>query len=61
MYGVLHVAGEFTEIRATVGLEKKTWEDQKNIPSFYVFNHRGRIFNPSYAPQPVKADLEDLE
>jgi len=61
MYGVLHVAGTFSEIRATVGLEKKTWEDQRNIPSFYTFNHRGRMFNPNYCPQPVKSDLEDLE
>lgn len=51
MYGVIHIAGEFKEIRATVELESKTWETQKNLPSFYIFNHRGKALSPTYMPE----------
>lgn len=42
IYGLLHVAGDFKEIRATIDLQAKSWETLSNIPSFYVFNHRGK-------------------
>ncbi|XP_076324083.1 ER membrane protein complex subunit 5 isoform X2 [Tachypleus tridentatus] len=42
MCGVLYVAGEFKEIRATVELENKSYESFGNRPSFYTFNHRGK-------------------
>lgn len=48
MYGVMSIAGEFKEIRATVELESKSWETLRNLPSFYVFNHRGRALSPQY-------------
>lgn len=51
MYGVIYIAGDFKEIRATVELEAKTWETQKNLPSFYIFNHRGKAFSPAYMAQ----------
>ncbi|CAH1388477.1 unnamed protein product [Nezara viridula] len=51
MYGVIHIAGEFKEIRATVELESRTWETQKNLPSFYIFNHRGKALSPTYMPE----------
>ena len=37
-----NLAGGFKEIRASVQLSQKSWENAKNRPSFYVFNHRGR-------------------
>ncbi|XP_065343920.1 ER membrane protein complex subunit 5 [Cloeon dipterum] len=48
MYGLLHVVGEFKEIRATVELEEKTWDLVGNNPSFYSFNHRGKTLQPNY-------------
>lgn len=48
MYGVMSIAGEFKEIRATVELESKSWETLRNLPSFYVFNHRGRALSRQY-------------
>lgn len=50
MYGVLHIAGDFKEIRAVVDLENKSWETLRNLPSFQTFNHRGRSLSPEYAP-----------
>lgn len=52
MYGVMAVAGDFKEIRATVDLEEKSWETLRNLPSFYVFNHRGRALSVDYEPPP---------
>ncbi|XP_076283240.1 ER membrane protein complex subunit 5 [Lasioglossum baleicum] len=42
MYGVMYIAGDFKEIRAVVDLENKSWETLRNLPSFQLFNHRGR-------------------
>jgi len=42
MYGILHLSGDFKEVRAIEELENKTWETLNNIPSFYVFNHRSK-------------------
>ncbi|KAF4531889.1 hypothetical protein B566_EDAN000918 [Ephemera danica] len=61
MYGVLHIAGEFKEIRATVELEDKSWETLRNNPSFYVFNHRGKALSPDYMPPSRKSALEERE
>uniref|UniRef100_A0A0P6E4V5 Membrane magnesium transporter n=1 Tax=Daphnia magna TaxID=35525 RepID=A0A0P6E4V5_9CRUS len=46
VYGVTMVAGDFKEIRSNIDLQKKTWKNLNNRPSFYTFNHRGHIFNP---------------
>lgn len=48
MYGVMYIAGDFKEIRAVVDLENKSWETLRNLPSFQVFNHRGRSLSPEY-------------
>ena len=48
MYGVMHTAGDFKEIRAVVDLENKTWETFRNLPSFQTFNHRGKALSPEY-------------
>ncbi|XP_066105661.1 ER membrane protein complex subunit 5 isoform X2 [Saccopteryx bilineata] len=47
-YGIVHVAGEFKDMDATSELKNKTFDTLRNHPSFYVFNHRGRVlFQPS--------------
>ncbi|XP_075213368.1 ER membrane protein complex subunit 5-like [Lycorma delicatula] len=61
MYGVMHIAGEFKEIRATVELESKSWETLRNLPSFYVFNHRGRALSPDYIPPSHKSSHMDVD
>jgi len=59
MYGMVHIAGDFKEIRANVELEKRTWETLENRPSFYIFNHRGKALSPNYTPQYGKSSLEN--
>ncbi|VVD05610.1 ER membrane protein complex subunit 5 [Leptidea sinapis] len=61
MWGVLNVAGNLREIQAAAELNNKTWETQKNIPSFYIFNHRLKAMSPYYVPNEGKGDLENLE
>ncbi|XP_004643205.1 membrane magnesium transporter 1 [Octodon degus] len=47
-YGIVHIAGEFKDMDATSELKNKTFDTLRNHPSFYVFNHRGRVlFQPS--------------
>ncbi|XP_011505857.1 PREDICTED: membrane magnesium transporter 1 [Ceratosolen solmsi marchali] len=48
MYGVMHIAGDFKEIRAVVDLENKSWDTLRNLPSFQIFNHRGKSLSPEY-------------
>lgn len=60
MYGVMSVAGEFKEIRATVDLETKSWETQRNLSSFYTFNHRGKSLSAFYVPH-GKTELDEVE
>ena len=59
MVGVIHIAGEFKEIRATVELESHSWENLRNRPSFYTWAHRGRVFSPAYEP-PAKKKTDIL-
>lgn len=40
MMSTLQTVVEFKEIRAA---QTKSWETMANFPSFYVFNHRGRL------------------
>ncbi|XP_067006817.1 ER membrane protein complex subunit 5 [Anabrus simplex] len=61
LYGVMNIAGDFKEIRATVDLENKSWETLRNIPSFYIFNHRGKAWSPNYVPPVHKSALEELD
>ncbi|KAL0273821.1 UNVERIFIED_CONTAM: hypothetical protein PYX00_006402 [Menopon gallinae] len=46
MYGIMYIAGDFKEIRATTELENKSWETLRNLQSFYCFNHRGKAMYP---------------
>ncbi|XP_044267273.1 ER membrane protein complex subunit 5 [Tribolium madens] len=48
MYGVMNVAGDFKEIKASAELENKSWETFRNIPSFYTFSHRGKYLAVSH-------------
>ncbi|KAK2180450.1 hypothetical protein NP493_442g00041 [Ridgeia piscesae] len=43
-YGIVKVVGDFKEIKAVAELQQRTWETLSNRPSFYSFNHRGKIF-----------------
>ncbi|XP_017902082.1 PREDICTED: membrane magnesium transporter 1-like [Capra hircus] len=46
--GIVHIAGEFKDMDATSELKNKTFDTLRNHPSFYVFNHHGRVlFWPS--------------
>jgi hypothetical protein len=51
MVSVLDLAGEFREIRASIELSAKSWENVGNRPSFYVYNHRGKAFCHDYEGQ----------
>jgi len=51
------IAGDFKEIRSNVELQKKTWKNLDNRPSFYTFNHRGHVFSPM-SPANGKGALE---
>lgn len=58
MYGVMHVAGDFKEIKASADLENKSWETFRNIPSFYIFNHRGRFLSINHSNQTQDLDYD---
>ncbi|XP_022914446.1 ER membrane protein complex subunit 5 [Onthophagus taurus] len=61
MYGVLHIAGDFKEIKAAAELENKSWETFRNVASFYVFNHRGKSLSPYYRPITSKSSLDEAD
>lgn len=42
-YGIVNIAGEFKDMDATSELRNKTFDTLRNHPSFYIFNHRGRV------------------
>ncbi|KAG7484302.1 hypothetical protein MATL_G00047800 [Megalops atlanticus] len=42
-YGIVHIAGEFKDMDASSELKNKTLDTLGNHPSFYLFNHRGRV------------------
>ncbi|XP_067835885.1 ER membrane protein complex subunit 5 [Heptranchias perlo] len=47
-YGIVHIAGDFKDMDATSDLKNKRFESLRNHPSFYLFNHRGRVlFRPA--------------
>lgn len=58
MYGVMQVAGDFKEIKASADLDNKSWETFRNIPSFYIFNHRGRFLSINHSNQTQNIDYE---
>ncbi|CAG9784723.1 unnamed protein product [Diatraea saccharalis] len=61
MWGVLNLAGNLREILAAAELNNLTWETQCNMPSFAIFNHRGRSLSAKYVPSTSKAELENSE
>lgn len=60
MYGVIYVAGDFKEIKASADLENKSWETFSNIASFYTFSHRGKALSPFYVPSNTKSNLDQV-
>ncbi|XP_066861276.1 ER membrane protein complex subunit 5 isoform X2 [Anser cygnoides] len=56
-YGIVHIAGEFKDMDATSELKNKTFDTLRNHPSFYVFNHRGRVLFQS--PDTVNSSNQD--
>jgi len=42
-YGIVHIAGGFKDMDASSELKNKTFDTLRNHPSFYLFNHRGRV------------------
>lgn len=48
LYSILHMVGQFKEIRASVDLQAKSWENLGNLPSFYMFHHRGKALSGNY-------------
>ncbi|XP_034840458.1 ER membrane protein complex subunit 5 [Maniola hyperantus] len=61
IWGVLNVSGKLREIPAANELNNIKWETQRNLPSFYTFNHRGRALAFDFTPTPNKGELENLE
>lgn len=43
VFGIVKVAGELRDIHAAAELAHRSWETFGNRPSFYNFNHRGKI------------------
>ena len=43
IFGIVRVAGELKDVHAAAELAHKSWETFGNRPSFYSFNHRGKI------------------
>jgi len=41
-YGVVNVAGNFKEIKASAEQDNKNWEMLSNRQGFNIFNHRGK-------------------
>ena len=60
MIAVVNLAGQFKEIRATVELSQKSWENVRNRPSFYIYGHRGKAFSPHYVPPPPPGSKKNL-
>ncbi|XP_049639824.1 ER membrane protein complex subunit 5-like [Suncus etruscus] len=56
-YGTVQMAGEFKDMGATSELKSKTFDTLRNHPSFYVFNHRGRVLFRS--SDPVNSSKQD--
>lgn len=48
IYSIIQMMGRFKEIRASVDLQAKSWETLGNLPSFYMFNHRGKVLSGNH-------------
>ncbi|KAG7278084.1 hypothetical protein CRUP_029029 [Coryphaenoides rupestris] len=54
-YGIVHIAGEFKEMDASSELKNRTFDTLRNHPSFYLFNHRGRVLFHTPEQEPSSA------
>ncbi|AWP12440.1 Transmembrane protein 32 [Scophthalmus maximus] len=54
-YGIVHIAGEFRDMDASSELKNKTFDTLRNHPSFYLFNHRGRVMFRAPEEEPSSA------
>lgn len=43
VWAIVHQSANFREIKALDDLKNKSFETIANRPSFYTFNHRGRL------------------
>ncbi|GAA6109743.1 ER membrane protein complex subunit 5 [Tachysurus ichikawai] len=51
--GIVHISGEFKDMDASSELKHKTFDTLRNHPSFYLFNHRGRVLFSSEPEAPI--------
>lgn len=59
-YGIVHIAGEFKDMDASSELKNKTFDTLRNHPSFYLFNHRGRVLFRSPEENPSERNQQAL-
>lgn len=59
-YGIVHIAGEFKDMDASSELKNKTFDTLTNHPSFYLFNHRGRVLFRSPEEVPSERNQQAL-
>lgn len=53
------MVGDFKEIRATIDLQAKSWDTLSNVPSFYIFNHRGKSLSRETRTDDADEDEDD--
>ncbi|XP_060783791.1 ER membrane protein complex subunit 5 [Neoarius graeffei] len=58
--GIVHISGEFKDMDASSELKHKTFDTLRNHPSFYLFNHRGRVLFSSPEPEVPTAATQAL-
>ncbi|KAL7863229.1 hypothetical protein AOLI_G00061520 [Acnodon oligacanthus] len=58
--GIVHISGEFKDMDASSELKHKTFDTLRNHPSFYLFNHRGRVLFSSPEQEPATATPQAL-
>ncbi|TRZ02028.1 hypothetical protein DNTS_024186 [Danionella cerebrum] len=59
-YGIVHISGEFKDMDASSELKNKTFDTLRNHPSFYLFNHRGRVLFHAPEQEPSAANTQAL-
>lgn len=59
-YGIVNIAGEFKDMDASSELKNKTFDTLRNHPSFYLFNHRGRVLFRTLEEEPSSARNQAL-
>uniref|UniRef100_A0A8C1K4H2 Membrane magnesium transporter n=2 Tax=Cyprinus carpio TaxID=7962 RepID=A0A8C1K4H2_CYPCA len=59
-YGIVHISGEFKDMDASSELKNKTFDTLRNHPSFYLFNHRGRVLFRAPEQEPSTPSAQAL-